>query len=575
MEKVSIITISQYNRNKSFKLLIENIKNQNYKNILEWIIIEGSQSKEDASKNQKLINELTINLDFKINYIPYIALNKYEILKNIAIENAHGDIYVIMDDDDYYFTSYISHCVEKLAISEHLVAGTKTIYVHDFNINSTFKCNLVHHIFAYKKEIKIKKIISSYEELICERLLLKFIHNNNTNFDKAITLSTQIPKLHNEVVKMLIPDSIFNEYKQIFCVNNNDLEYDIVYLTGGHSIEWDPKDMKLGGSEQAVVQLSEEWVKLGKKVAVYGKFVTEEKYNNVDYFKWTSFPYNKKIKLLIAWRVPGILLLMHTEFKADKLIVDFHDNFSYTTAKLDQKLLLKFYEKVDKFNFKSKYHQDCFEETYKLPKEKYNIIMNGTRVDNFLDNTVLNNNKPLERNPYRFCYCSSYDRGLETILEKIWPKIYASQPLAELHVYYGMQHIYDQNFKHKLLLLLAQPGVMDHGRQPMSMVIREKYLSTFHLYINNSIAEIDCISIKESLVTGCIPILSNFGVFAERDGLHFPWEPENNTLCDIISEEVINKMNDKQFIENEREKCKKSDTIVKWNNIAKEWLNRI
>ena len=30
-------------------------------------------------------------------------------------------------------------------------------------------------------------------------------------------------------------------------------------------------------------------------------------------------------------------------------------------------------------------------------------------------------------------------------------------------------------------LLLAQPGVMDHDRQPMDMIIREKYLSTFHL----------------------------------------------------------------------------------------------
>jgi hypothetical protein len=164
---------------------------------------------------------------------------------------------------------------------------------------------------------------------------------------------------------------------------------------------------------------------------------------------------------------------------------------------------------------------------------------------------------------------------LEPVLQKIWGKIYAAQPLAELHVYYGMDYIFDQNFKNKLLLLMGQPGVMDHGRQPMEMVIREKYLSTFHLYINNSEAEIDCISIKESLVTGCIPILSNFGVYNERDGIHLPWEPENDTLCDIIAEEIINKMNDTRFVEDEREKCKKSDTIIRWSVIAKKWLETI
>jgi hypothetical protein len=570
MEKVSILTVTQYSRTKSFELLIENIKNQTYKNIIEWIIIEGSQTPEEGHRNQEIINMLARHINLKINYIPYISVLKYDVLKSIALDNAIGDIFVTMDDDDYYFPTYIEHCVNKLSNSSHNAAGTKTIFIHDFNINSSFRCNIVHHIYAYKKDVKVTKNISSYEELVCEQLLVKFVHNSNTQFEKEITLSTQIPKLHPKVIEMLIPENIFNKYKQIFVVNKGDLGYDIVYLTGGHSIEWNPKDMKLGGSEQAVVQLSEEWVKSGKKVAVYGKFPNEEKHNGVEYLKWTSFPYNKKIKVLIAWRTPGILLLMNTEFKAEKLIVDFHDNFSYTISNLDQKLLLKFFEKVDKFNFKSKYHQDCFEETYKISKDKFNIITNGVRVDSFL-----NNNKLLERNPYRFCYCSSYDRGLEPVLQKIWGKIYAAQPLAELHVYYGMDYIFDQNFKNKLLLLMGQPGVMDHGRQPMEMIIREKYLSTFHLYINNSVAEIDCISIKESLVTGCIPILSNFGVYNERDGIHLPWEPENDTLCDIIAEEIINKMNDTRFVEDEREKCKKSDTIIRWSVIAKKWLETI
>ena len=45
----------------------------------------------------------------------------------------------------------------------------------------------------------------------------------------------------------------------------------IVYYCGEGDLAWDPEDKKLGGSEQAVVQLSEQWTKRGYLVKVYGK----------------------------------------------------------------------------------------------------------------------------------------------------------------------------------------------------------------------------------------------------------------------------------------------------------------
>ena len=68
---------------------------------------------------------------------------------------------------------------------------------------------------------------------------------------------------------------------------------------------------------------------------------------------------------------------------------------------------------------------------------------------------------------------------------------------------------------------MGQPGVMDHGRRPMDEIIKEKWKSSFHLYITDCEGEIDCISIRESLCTGCIPLISKSGVFDKRDGLHF------------------------------------------------------
>jgi len=383
-------------------------------------------------------------------------------------------------------------------------------------------------------------------------------------------------KLEDSVVEDLIPKEYYSRYKKIMVIEE-ELIYDIVYFTGGHGIEWDPTDMKLGGSEQAVVHLSKHWVKMGQKVAVYGNFKKDQTVDKVEYIQWTKFPYEKNVKILVAWRSPGIILLMNfmrpKSYK--RLIADFHDNFSYTLANLDRKLLMPFLEKVDRYNVKSVYHKKCFIEFMEkeIPEEKFNIIVNGVRVEEFM-----NKEDDWIRNPYRFCYCSSYDRGLETILEKIWPIIYKAEPRAELHVYYGMDYIYDDQFKLRLKLLLSQNGVMDHGRQPLSMVSREKYLSTFHLYLNDSIAEIDCISIRESLVTGCIPVISKFGVFAERHGLQFDWVPQEkdfNNKCETIANELVHYMKDTNLITKAREQLMVSPTIIKWEVVAKRWLETL
>jgi hypothetical protein len=192
-------------------------------------------------------------------------------------------------------------------------------------------------------------------------------------------------------------------------------------------------------------------------------------------------------------------------------------------------------------------------------------LPNGLRIEEF------KNNKDYIRNPYRFCYCSSYDRGLEYILENIWPYIYNAEPKAEFHVYYGMDYIFDEKFKLKLRFLLSQPGVMDHGRQPMDMIIREKYLSTFHIYLSDSIAEIDCISVRESLITGCIPIISMFGVFENRHGIQYNWDPTNKLLCQAVAKNIIKEMNDFEYIELARKQLMNSTTIVSWKNVAESW----
>jgi len=95
-------------------------------------------------------------------------------------------------------------------------------------------------------------------------------------------------------------------------------------------------------------------------------------------------------------------------------------------------------------------------------------------------------------------------------------------------------------------------------------------MSNFHLYISNSDAEIDCISVRESLVAGAIPLISNYGVFKERDGIHF--DLEDNQMSHLqVALKIINIMKDTE-IDLFREKLKKSTTLINWIDVSAKWI---
>ena len=602
----SIITVTQLKRNETLKILVELIQKQTYENIIEWVLVEGSQSVLDRNQNKVFIDEIINNKPFlfPIHYIVPPLNTKLGELRNIGNRACTGDITVCMDDDDYYPPTRVEHAVHKLAKSNYKLAGcTKTI-MYDYDINKIYQFkgfgpfHSINTCMAWKKEYILTNSHDSSKEMAEESSFTKEFkepmvqldpehtvilssHSINTFNKKPLILQNKlgdeknctINELIQKITKVIPPD-FFEKYQSVFC--NKIPDYDIIYFCGAFSIKWDPIDQKLGGSEQAVVHLSENFAKSGKTVAVFGE-VPEKRVNNVDYYNWTKFPYYKTHKTVILWRGFGISSMLPFNLVAENVYVDVHDNVG---AYRDPRVIayLRDYTKYNKILVKGQYHKHCFLQHLNtinkngvisqvkdpIPDDKFYIIINGLRLENFknMDNTY-------ERNPYRFCYCSCYTRGLENILQNIWPIIYNYEPRAELHVYYGMDGIQDENRKNNLKLLLSTPGVMDHGRQPMDMIIREKRLSTYHLYITDSVAEIDCISIRESLVTGCIPLLSNFGVFGERDGIHFDLNEMNMIPIKIIQ---MMKTQTPETLNNIRQELLKSPTIVDWRTISNTWV---
>ena len=588
MKSVSIITITQLKRFECLKILHELIKNQTYKNIIEWVIVEGSPDKDSAEINKNNVKTLTFD---KINivYIEYGENRKLGELRNIGNKNCNGDITVCMDDDDYYPETRVAHAVEKLSASKALIAGCSALYVYDFFLDKLCKFkefgpnHSTNNCMAWKKEYLLKNkhddtkqnaeessFTNTWKEpmvqLEADNTIICSSHDGNT-FNKRELLIGGINNINpnvKEVINSFINNPYYIKYKNIF-VKEYDSTYDITYYAGGFSIVWDPKDMSLGGSEQAIVNLANNWSKMGKKVVVYGN-VSECNFNGVDYFDWKKFPFEANHNIVILWRLYGFYCGLPFNIKAKKIWADFHDNFHIPGY---QELWNKYGDKINKLFFKSNYHRLEFESRLKtkVSPERITIIPNGVRVKDFIENK-----EKVIRNPFRFCYCSCYMRGLKEILQYVWPIIYNNEPRAELHVYYGMNNIKDDNIIRMFGLLLAQPGVMDHGRQPLEIIAREKHMSSFQLYVSNTIMEIDCISIRESLATGCIPIISNFGVFKDREGVHIDLEEGNMKSYQEIAVKTLRLMHNSSQLNDYRERIKKSPLLVGWEETAERWL---
>jgi hypothetical protein len=332
---------------------------------------------------------------------------------------------------------------------------------------------------------------------------------------------------------------------------------EITWVYSGY--DWDPVDKGLAGSEQAVVHLSEQFVKKGFKVTVYA-FVPSQHLNGVSYKWMDTFNCDDTYDILILCRERMLQVLNGRRPKARIVLSDLHDDACSEET-------LNFVTYVDRFMFKSKYHLSRFHRL-SLFNDKYFICPNGLQLQNFIPP-----NEP--RDPLRFCYTSSYDRGLEQLLQWSWPNIYKQFPSSTLHVYYGLGLWINNEEKSRITALMEQPGIVHHGRVSNVEVIAEKYKSSMHLYPCHASTEIDCINIRESALAGCIPVLSDQNVCIERDGVHVSGNPIEREFHDMYAETVISLIRDPDRQDELRKKFKLSPLLFGWEYVADQWMSVI
>lgn len=598
---VSIVTPTTKSREKCLDLQLKNIKNQNIsKSICEWIIISADKNWNKESFNL-CMSKLQEKTKIKIVY-EFLEDEKNKDIENIgflrnklnSIVSQKSDYIFAFDDDDYYHSEYIQHSIKMMKKSGRLAAGCTSHVMYDTDLDQFYQFkgfsqfHTVNNCLSYHKDFLkthnynnearngeekffLKDFTSELVQLNPYKAVVQMVHSDNTYSKRKMIITNAIVDQSQRTLLEIDPvvsKKILNPYIDILTKEIEDDENDIVYYLGYGNLVWSPYETKLGGSEQAVLHLSSEWVKKGKKVLIVGDFKDDVilKANNdkklANFMSFQQFSLRKKYKTVIFWR--NLALNPMLKFiKAEKVFIDLHDRTAMPSI-VEENI-----NKIYKIFFKSDFHKNELKKMH--PKieskleDKYVALENGVRVRKF------NDKGKYKRIHNRFCYTSCYTRGLYQILAHLWPVIRGIDNTAELHVYYGMDLVNNEKFKEVMNYLLKQPGVFNHGRQSVDVIQKEKCMSTFHLYISDTKAETDCIAIRESAVSGCIPLLSTKGVFSERAGIHYEVDNTNdrNEMVQIALK-IVSLMRDEKKVDEIRNSIKGNEKS--WLQIAKKWL---
>lgn len=339
----------------------------------------------------------------------------------------------------------------------------------------------------------------------------------------------------------------------------------IVMFCGPSPEAWSPLSVNtgIGGSEEAVINMSKELVKLGWIVDVYTNCNAPANYDGVQYHNDYEYDITEKCDIFIAWRMADYVKFAP---EGSRVFLWLHD---IQRAEFYNPSIL---ERIEKIFALSKYHRTNLPD---IPDDKFFITTNGIDVSQFSENGF-------KKIPYKCIYASSPDRGLDIVLE-CWPKIKGKYPSATLDIFYGFTKTYDElhkedynmvKYKEKIMEMIKQPGIVYHGRVGHKELADAFMQSSFWIY-PTSFTEIFCITAIKSQASGTYPITTDLAALDEtvQYGIKINGDIRNPEVKEKYLSAVLETMGkDGSLLNKEREKMKEwALSNYSWSNVANNW----
>ena len=368
---------------------------------------------------------------------------------------------------------------------------------------------------------------------------------------------TLVRKLVEAVPNDMDENDFIIKLKNEFLPQREHGKDEITLFCGQTEEAWSPKSVVkgIGGSEEAAINMSKELAKLGWKVTVYNTCNDDEGvYDGVVYKNWYKFNKNEKHNIVVSWRMN---IFASVGVNARKKIIWLHD--LPVNIVWDEHTVKTF----DKVMVLSEYHKSKLPSV--VPQEKIFVTSNGINADDFLERVE-------NRKENRIIYASSYNRGLEKILD-MWADIKKEVPDATLHVYYGWQvydefvrhgYIKDNGWKAQMVAKLAQDGVVEHGRIGHKELVGEYLKSAVFAYPCTYAGEINCIALTKAYACNCNIVTNDFAVMKERSDNAVKDENFKDALVEALQRPIQHGQVDEEYISENS-----------WAFLAKDWTKRL
>ena len=375
--------------------------------------------------------------------------------------------------------------------------------------------------------------------------VVNFLHDNDQEL--------KIKELLKALPKELEENEVIIKLKQHYSEAKKWSENSVCIFALTSLLDWSPKSVSggIGGSEEAVICLSKELVKLGLDVTVFNNCGLQAGvYDGVEYKEVLHLNPKDEFNILISWRVN----IFENELTAKKKIVWLHD---LPYLDLSESRL----KNIDKIVVLSQYHKSKLSNN--VPEDKVFVSSNGINPEDFNGINEI-------REPHRIIYASSYNRGLEQLLE-MWSDIRKEVPDSSLHIYYGWDvydafvkdgQVKDEGFKKKMVKLMLQEGVYEHGRLGHKELLAEYAKAGVFAYPCTYEGEINCIALTKAIASGCKVVTNDFAVMAERSPCSVPNESFKDKLIKLLTGEEQPDL-DNYIQENS------------WETIARDWKEKL